>query len=640
MKVRVLSLCLFLMALVLNACGSAQVKKTEPETATLTAADSDVLIAAVEKQKQAQPEAPRLPENINAAHEAFIRAMDSDLRGDKAMADEYWKRAAEFDPYNRYLGFKIAEKMMAAGQDSLALVQARWSNAQQGKVTSNQLGLLARLYAKEGLVDSCRKYFTAALDSARYQDTGLLYDYSLFLEAIQDKKELVRVYDLLLPSVNFIPSLFQRQLGLLVEMEKDSAIVDLFAKAHETTGDKRQLSQLADLLIYQKRIPEVYAIVDTLSGNSEYDQNMIITLVQYYASASPDTAYSILKKKFYEDGVHLPLVANFLGHYEHMQGKKDSARVHLEMGLQQVGGKSQYLIGAYQSLTSIALAEDRYEDAVRYTYAADSISGGNEKNMLAIVYGLAHQYDKAYALLDSLLLAWDNWKPMEGVVDSASLEKMTAEAEKNRIGYRALYGKILASEAVNLERESNDDSLSKKKIYDMRHRAGMYFLYVLVREPNNYEIQADIAMNMERMEHYESAYDTMDSLLAKGVLKGHNLAMLLNYYGYSLIDRNKSPEDVARGYDMVLKSLEIEVDEAVLDSKAWGLYRMGKFKEALEVMLLLKDPRFQKDHTYWEHLAAIQEALGMKADATKSYKKLLEIRPKHPEALRFLKKKK
>lgn len=640
MKVPFLSICVLLAAFVLNACSSAQVKKAEPETALLPATDSAVVLSAVEKTKQVQPEVPRLPVNIDAAHEAFVRAMDSDLRGDKAMSMEYWKRAAEFDPYNRYLGFKIAEKLMANGQDSLAFVQARWSNAQQGKVTSNQLGLLARLYVKEGLVDSCRKYFTEALDSARYQDTGLLYDYSLFLEAIQDKKELVRIYDFLLPHVNYIPSLFQRQLNLLVEQNNDSAIVDLFAKAHEATGDKRMLTQYVELMLYQKRISEVYAIVDTLSGDSEYDETIVIDLVQYYASISEDTAFSILKKKFYEDGVRTPLVANFLGHYEHMKGMKDSAKVHLEMGTKQVGGKNHFLIGAYQSLTSIALSEEKFDDAIRYTLVADSISGGNEKNMVALVYGLAHQYDKAYALLDSLIAVWDSWKPLEGVADSASLIKMTAEAERNRISFRNLYGRILASEAVNLERESSGDSASNKNIYDLRVRAQGCFEYVLAREPNNYEILSDIAMNFERMEQFGRAYPMMDSLLAMGVLKGHTLASLLNYYGYSLIDRNKSPEDVVRGYEMVLKSLEIEVDEAVLDSKAWGLYRMGKFKEALEVMLLLKDPRFQKDYTYWEHLGAIQEALGMKAEATKSYKKLLEIRPKHPEALRFLKKKK
>ena len=103
----------------------------------------------------------------------------------------------------------------------------------------------------------------------------LLYDYSLFLEAVQDKKELIRVYDLLLPQVNYISSLFQRQLNLLIDAQKDSAVVELFAKGYEATGDKKMLLQQVQGLIIQKRNAEARAIVDTLSTVSEYEENMI-----------------------------------------------------------------------------------------------------------------------------------------------------------------------------------------------------------------------------------------------------------------------------------------------------------------------------------------------------------------------------
>ena len=63
------------------------------------------------------------------------------------------------------------------------------------------------MYVKEGTADSARKYFNLGLDSAHYQDMALLYDYSLFLEIVKDKKELVRVYGILLPQVNYMPSL-------------------------------------------------------------------------------------------------------------------------------------------------------------------------------------------------------------------------------------------------------------------------------------------------------------------------------------------------------------------------------------------------------------------------------------------------
>ena len=79
---------------------------------------------------------------------------------------------------------------------------------------------------------------------------------------------------------------------------------------------------------------------------------------------------------------------------------------------------------------------------------------------------------------------------------------------------------------------------------------------------------------------------------------------------------------------------------AVLDSKAWGLYRLGRYEEALETILLIKEERFQDDDEYLEHLGSIQAALGKKAEATKTFRHLLKVSPKHPAALEFLKGKK
>ena len=81
-----------------------------------------------------------------------------------------------------------------------------------------------------------------------------------------------------------------------------------------------------------------------------------------------------------------------------------------------------------------------------------------------------------------------------------------------------------------------------------------------------------------------------------------------------------------------------ESSEAYIDSWAWGLYRKGKFAEALEVMKQIKSLRFEDDFVYWEHMAAIQEALGMKSEATASYKKLKKLQPKHPAVKKFFKK--
>ena len=117
---------------------------------------------------------------------------------------------------------------------------------------------------------------------------------------------------------------------------------------------------------------------------------------------------------------------------------------------------------------------------------------------------------------------------------------------------------------------------------------------------------------------------------------------LYNYYGYSLIDLNRNAEELDKGIMLVDKALSLEKgkapSEAFLDSKAWGLYRKGKFEEALSVMQQIKSENFKDDHVYWEHMGAIQAAAGKTGDAVKSYKQLLKLKPNDASAKEFLKK--
>lgn len=623
-------------AFLLNACSSNPAKKAD-----LTAADSAAIAEAVMKKMESLKEEPKLPQNIDAAHESFIHAMDYELRGDRSTANLYWENAANSDPYNRHLAFKKAEILASKGQDSLALVQAARAKHLKGKVTASQLGLLAHLYVKAGIADSCRKYFKEALDSARYQDMPLLYDYSLFLEAVKDGEELVRIYDLLLPQVNYMQTLFQRQLTLLLDQKKDSAVVELFGKAHEATGDKQLLNKMVQGLIFQKRIKEVEAIVDTLSESTSEDESMIVLLMSVLAETDRGAAYKMLKKKYFDDGVRTPVLTNFIGHYEHLNEELDSAKVHLQQAADGLSNEPVYVTNAYHALASIAMREKNFEAAVRYAEKADSVAHGGDKAMLALMYGSAKMYGKAYAMLDSLIAIWDKWTPMAGIADSATLAKMTLEVNENKNKFRSVYARILVIEAVEVAQKNPGDSTKLKYAKGNREKAQGFYEYLLNKDPANIDVLFLMATNLERLGRFDEAYKIFDFLLDTTVAKPIDRPEVLNYYGYTLVDNNKSPEDVDRGLNMILEALSLEKSEtpseAFLDSKAWALYRKGQYAEALETMKLIKSNQLQDDYVYWEHLAAIQAALGMKADATASYKKLLKFWPKNPDALKYLK---
>ncbi len=634
---------LSVMALSFGGCATSA-KKSETLTADDSVAIAKAVNAKLDSIKKVSAEEPALPQNIDAAHESFIRAQEMELRGERALANVFWQHAAESDPNSRYLAFKLAEIMAAQGADSVALLQAQHANRLKGRPTASQLGLLAHLYVKDGRADSARKYFKAALDTSRYQDMTLLYDYSLFLEAVQDGKELVRIYDLLLPQVNYMPTLFQRQLKLLLDQHKDSAVVELFAKGHEATGDKKMLLQMVQGLVFQKRLKEVRAVVDTLTESSPEDESMVVLLMSSLAETNRDSAYAMLRKKYLDDGVRTPILANFLGHYEHLFGNLDSAKAHLKYAAENIADQRVYVTGAYHTLSAIAFKENKPKDAVRYAEKADSVALGGDKAQLALTYGTAGMYGKAYKMLDSLIAVWDKWTPMEGIADSASMKRMAHDVERNRRQFRSVYARILCVEAQEIWQKDIGDSARVKKSLALRERADVFYRELAAKDSADLGIRVLMAMNLERMDRYDEAFAMFEYILGFAEPQV-DVAEVLNYYGYTLIDLNRTPEELDKGIALVEKALlqsakykDSEPSEAYVDSWAWGLYRKGKFAEALETMKQIKSPRFDEDFVYWEHMAAIQDALGMTAEAKASYKKLKKLQPHHPAVKKYFKK--
>ena len=622
----------------LCACSSAPAKKQNDVAApTLTPADS----ALIKKAVEAKVEKPKVEVDLEAAHEFFFLAKNMEMRGDQRQADFFWKQAYKADPTSRYLGFGVAERLVAAGEDSLALVEAQKASQLKGKRTAAQYALLARLYVKTGEADSCRKYFVMGLDSSHYQDMALLYDYSLFLEAVRDEKELVRVYDLLLPKVNYISTLFQRQLSLLLDLGRDSAVVELFGKAHDATGDKQMLLQKVRGLMAMKRFKEAVAVVDTLTSAKPEDEEMTIMVLP---SLAGDSAYAFARKKYYDDGVKTPAVLCFIGQYEYDVGMMDSAKVHLLASVDKLQGQPKYANRAYLGLVNIFASEQNYAEAIKYAEKSDSVSNGDTRMLLASVYALADKYDKAFPLLDSLMKFWETWKPLPGVVDSANLVQLQNEAQIKYLQVLDIYSRALIGEALDFEKDVRADSAKKARALDNRSRAEVMLETFFAKDSSYNRVRLSMAMNLERLKRYDESFRHFDFLLKQKDFSPHEFASMLNYYGYSLIEINRSVAEVEKGYKLVLDALVIEKDgeakDAYLDSKAWGLYRLGRFDEAYQAMQLIDNKKMSRDDVFWEHMASIQEALGLKKEARKSYKKLLKLNPKHPAALKFFGKKK
>jgi tetratricopeptide (TPR) repeat protein len=85
----------------------------------------------------------------------------------------------------------------------------------------------------------------------------------------------------------------------------------------------------------------------------------------------------------------------------------------------------------------------------------------------------------------------------------------------------------------------------------------------------------------------------------------------LNNLAYFLIDKERN---VSEGLELINKALSLNPDQyEFLDTKGWGLYKQGKYQEALDILQKSWDLRMKLavyDHDAWLHLEAAKRAVA------------------------------
>lgn len=110
---------------------------------------------------------------------------------------------------------------------------------------------------------------------------------------------------------------------------------------------------------------------------------------------------------------------------------------------------------------------------------------------------------------------------------------------------------------------------------------------------------------------------------------------VLNYLGYSLIEMGTNLPEALR---MIEQAVAAEPDSGhIVDSLAWGLYRMGRYEEAVAPMeraaeLMPVDPIVN------DHLGDVYWAVGRKTEARFQWRRALSFDPEPQEAERIRRK--
>jgi Tfp pilus assembly protein PilF/TolB-like protein len=83
---------------------------------------------------------------------------------------------------------------------------------------------------------------------------------------------------------------------------------------------------------------------------------------------------------------------------------------------------------------------------------------------------------------------------------------------------------------------------------------------------------------------------------------------ILNYLAWFLIDKDRN---ISEGMGMIDKALKLSTDDySFLDTKGWGLYKQGKYKEALEILEKSDSLKPGYDHELYLHLEEAKKAVA------------------------------
>lgn len=544
--------------------------------------------------------------NRDIAHESFLRGLAWRNANNVKVAEPFYKRALAHEPGNRFLAYDLVEILMENGKSKEALAIAQKAASFPGENSGREYYLLARLHRETNKIDSAKFYYEKVVQS-NPEHFRALYEYSIVLEMQQDFKNLARIYDLLLPLLNYPRPMVDKQLLLLKLKGNDSLVVEFLSNAYAAHPEAELGQELTSILLERKRFDEALALAEQMtqvdSVGIESLRNLVRVAVR--AGKAPE-AIAAQKRLFQADTSNLDELER-LGLIEFETNALDSAKVHFQQLLKL--RPSDHLAWFYMSnLHSLRRDSVLAMEAIQRAIALkpDAIAYRNHQ---AALYAHSRDYVKAHQVLDAALVLQKE-------------HPLILQYKANTYIHEAL---------LYEKRKPAAGSADAQKAKFLRENASTWYALALKQDTLAADIRFSFAANLERLDSVSKAVAEFDRLLRMDPT--NHPAM--NYLGYTLVDRKI---DIARGSRLIDSALAINPgNDAYLDSKAWALYRQGDFKGARQILQYLVNDLKSDDSTIWEHLAEACTADKDLPAAQAAWKQVLRLHPRHEKALKATK---
>ena len=112
-------------------------------------------------------------------------------------------------------------------------------------------------------------------------------------------------------------------------------------------------------------------------------------------------------------------------------------------------------------------------------------------------------------------------------------------------------------------------------------------------------------LGIDYMDMYQ--YDKAEEYYRQALSLEPERPVGLNSLAYFLIDNNRN---INEGMELVEKALAINPDYYIPDTKGWGLFKLGKYKESLELLEKAWELKPLYDHGIYLHLQEARKAVA------------------------------
>lgn len=545
--------------------------------------------------KPIQPLGNQAPSQVQFAKDIYVEGLKLQWQEQDSLAFLYFREAALLDTSSAYLA-TLAFKGSLQNRDSSAGLQwALETQKRSANTETSTASYLALQYRLRSQLDSAIKYYEIVKKFSARPNLGALQDLALCYQLQKKYDSSLNNLSLLANYADYPQSVINRFMQIAEYAHLEPRIVPFFSQAWENTQDPNLGLQYVQWLSQSKQDSIAQLVLNQLlqSNTAESNRYYSIKALLFERSQQLDSAYIASSRR-----TDLRQVDELL----------DLAKLSLRL---QKPKETLHWLGLIPR-DSVAL--QRY---ALYAAAYDALNLSD-----SAIYNL----DKAVNLVpNNPDLKQELWslKSKNPRFQTSLLTELDQELQKQPAAKSPHLFKVKT--LMEMARSS-----TKPQVFWEQASSEYSYLSLLdSQNPQHFIDHADLLVKLKRFEaaqqNLERAYQ-LDS----------TNAYIQNALGYFLVDQGIQMD---RGWTLILKARQSNPEsQAIEDSYAWALHKMGKHEEALSVLSAIVSKLNREDPSNWEyffHLAQVYYSLGQLDMAKQWIDITLKLNPSEANLFQF-----